>query len=55
MTVILFEYRNEPKTCQFNLSFISISINESERGLFSIYRNWSSYEINILFFKFYIN
>lgn len=54
MIIVLFESNYYKDFCQYNLSFISISIKEKERSIFSIWKDCNRYIINIFFFEFKI-
>ena len=55
MTITLFEIKNYSEFFQFFLSILSISIGESERCLFSFWKDSRTYQIDFIFIHLNIN
>lgn len=50
--IILFQLSRNFEMCEFALILLSITIGQSERCLFSYWKDYHKIEIDILFFHF---
>lgn len=51
MIITLFSISNEPLYCQFEISILTISVGEKQRSLFSVWKDGSKIEIDILYLR----